>query len=102
LAGNFLHALKIYAKVPLGKGFWQGVMNVTSQSKNPTANKKKGADEFADELYLPIWSVISFDRHEAVGLKYDAAFQKLEELEAQGVAGLCVVTDDAAARIGQN
>jgi len=56
----------------------------------------------ANELQQTIWSVISFDRYEAAGLTYVAALRKLEELENRSIAGLCIVTDQAAARTGKN
>ena len=51
------------------------------------------------ELESPIWSVISFERVEATGLDYDSAARLLAELESKKVAGLCIVSNDAAARI---
>jgi len=62
----------------------------------------KTADErtenSANELEQRIWSVISFDRHESRGLTYDEALHHLEKLENERVTGLCIVTDEAAAR----
>lgn len=57
------------------------------------------AEEFPHELRLPIWSVVSFEKREAVNLTYSEAEQKLAELETQKVSGLCIVTDETAARI---
>ena len=51
------------------------------------------------ELDMPIWSVVSFDKCEASGLTYRDAVAMLSEKEASGVYGLCIVTDEAAARI---
>ena len=51
------------------------------------------------ELNEPRWSVISFERREAGGLTYNQAAMLLSELDAHDVAGLCIVTDDAAARL---
>ena len=51
------------------------------------------------ELDQPRWAVISFDRCEAGNLTYDAAGRLLAELEAKGVTGLCIVTDQVAARL---
>ena len=62
------------------------------------ARKKKNANEL-DE---PRWSVVSFESRLASRLSYDAAAQKLKKYEARKVAGLCIVTDEAAARIGSN
>lgn len=44
------------------------------------------------------WAVVSFDRTEASGLSYKNAVQWMNELELQRVAGLCLVTDEAAFR----
>jgi hypothetical protein len=67
---------------------------------------KSGIKETAEpnddysELDAPIWSVISFDRCEAAGLSYAEAAKKLSELEAKKISGLCIVTDEAASRVG--
>lgn len=67
------------------------------------ATSEKKAMETPDlppsELDEPVWSVISFERCEASGLTHAQAVEKLVELECQNIAGLCIVTDDAAARI---
>ena len=49
------------------------------------------------ELDEPRWSVISFDRREGGSLTYDQAAMLMEQLNATGVSGLCIVTDQAAA-----
>jgi len=51
------------------------------------------------ELDKPIWSVISFDRRVAGALTYDLAAELMSGLDARGVNGLCIVTDQAAERI---
>jgi hypothetical protein len=51
------------------------------------------------ELDSPIWSVVSFERHEASGLTYEEAVKKLTELDADRISGLCIVTDVAALRV---
>ena len=53
----------------------------------------------ASELDEPRWSVVSFDRREAFGLTYRQAVTRLNELDSQRTAGLCIVSDEAAARI---
>ena len=63
------------------------------------STKTEGQVESASELDMPIWSVVSFDKCEFSGLKYADAISKLTELESKKVAGLCIVTDDVAARI---
>ena len=52
-----------------------------------------------NELEQPRWAVISFERREGDALTYRQAVQMLKELESQKVAGLAIVTDEAAARI---
>lgn len=54
--------------------------------------------EISCDLELPEWSVVSFDKVEAGGLKYWQAAELVRELEAHGIAGLCIITDDAATR----
>lgn len=55
--------------------------------------------ESPSELDEPRWSVVSFERCEASHLSFADARIKLAELEAKKVAGLCIVTDEAAARV---
>ena len=54
------------------------------------------------ELDQPRWSVVSFDIREASGLTYAEAIKLLAEKEAAGVYGLCIVTDEAATRVGSS
>ena len=51
------------------------------------------------ELRESRWSVISFDKLEAQNLNYPEAELKLAELLAQNISGLCIITDEAAARM---
>ena len=51
------------------------------------------------ELEEPRWSVISFKQIEAGGLTYKQAAALMSELDAYDAPGLCIVTDEAAARI---
>lgn len=62
------------------------------------ATEKKEAKP-ESELNMPLWSVVSFDVREASGLTYSAAVKMLEEKEAAGVYGLCIITDEAAGRM---
>lgn len=52
------------------------------------------------ELDEPRWSVVSFDKMEAGGLSYARASALMNELDSHGVTGLCVITDEAASRMG--
>ncbi|HVF48163.1 MAG TPA: hypothetical protein VNA17_11400 [Pyrinomonadaceae bacterium] len=53
----------------------------------------------ASELDEGCWSVVSFDKREAGGLKYDEAIEVMVELDSFDVNGLCIVTDSAAERV---
>jgi hypothetical protein len=69
-----------------------------------SAKKQRSTTEAADrsaenELEARMWSVVSFERREASGLTYAEAVEKSAELEWQKVAGLCIVTDEAAGRV---
>ena len=50
------------------------------------------------DLDEPRWSVVSFDKREAGGLKYDEALDVMSELDSHNVRGLCLVTDEAGQR----
>lgn len=55
--------------------------------------------ETINELEEPRWAVISFERREGAGLTYQEAAQLLSDLDSKRVAGLAIVTDEAAAKI---
>jgi hypothetical protein len=56
-------------------------------------------NEIGSELEKPIWSVASPAAREAGGMTYRQASDLLEALEASDMNGLCIVTDEAAARL---
>ena len=51
------------------------------------------------ELDEPIWSVVSFERVEGTLLDHQSAQRLMNELEFKRVPGLCIITNDAAARV---
>ena len=51
------------------------------------------------ELDEPRWSLVSFDQIEAGGLTYRQAAELMSLLDSHGISGLCVITDEAAARM---
>lgn len=53
-----------------------------------------------NELLEGRWSVVSFDKREAGGLTYPQAEDKMAELLANNVYGLCIITDEAAEKVG--
>ena len=56
-------------------------------------------ENLRSELDAPVWSVITFDKCAANGLTYADAAERLKKLEAEKISGLCIVTDETAARI---
>ena len=65
----------------------------------PAVEINASTKDFPNELREAFWSVISFEKCEASSLTYVEAEQKMRELETQSVSGLCIVTDETAARI---
>lgn len=51
------------------------------------------------ELELPVWAVIGFDGCIANGLTYDQAVVEIASAFEKKRSGLCIVTEEAAARI---
>jgi len=80
-----------YVKVPV---------KVKVKKETNKKPKKAVADKNpSSELNEPRWSVVTFESCAASRLTYQQAAQKLRELAAKKVSGLCIVTDDTAARI---
>lgn len=69
------------------------------QTKVAPMTKAVSDEDFASELNVPHWSVVSFDGCAAVNLTYPQAVEEINRLKAKKVAGLCIITDEAAARI---
>ncbi len=67
----------------------------------PAGGTNTSTLDFPNELREAFWSVISFEKCEASSLTYAEAEQKMWELETQNVSGLCIVTDEVAARISK-
>ncbi len=76
--------------------------SAAEKKKIAAAKEKTSTKDFSVELSEPLWSVVSFEECVAGNLTYAAALRKLKQLEAKKVAGLCIVTDEAAARISNN
>lgn len=56
-------------------------------------------EQSISELSQPRWAVVSFESVAVRNLSYDEAKIWVEKLEKQNVSGLCIVTDEAAARM---
>ena len=75
---------------------------IEAEKEKSLVNEADAAEEFSAELREQRWSVISFDKCEKNNLTYAEAEQKLAELQAQKVSGLCIVTDEVAERVGSS
>lgn len=90
-----------YARVPVK------VKAKKEENKEPKETARSGKNEanavsddnLSSELREPRWSVVTFESCAASNLTYEKAAEKLEELRAKKVSGLCVVSDEAAKRI---
>ena len=76
----------------------------TPESNEPQTSESGTADSTenaATELELPGWSIVTFEGVAMSGLTYEEARNWLDKLNEQKISGLCIVTDEAAARIGK-
>lgn len=69
-----------------------------AETQNP---ETQAAETVTSELERPMWAVVSFDRIEVSRLTYAQAVFVMNELASQGIAGLCILTDEAARRLRQ-
>jgi len=69
-----------------------------ARRENAAANVAS-SDVSPNELNESRWSVVTFERRAAKNLTYGEAAQELEKLCAKKIAGLCIVTDEAAERV---
>lgn len=72
-------------------------MPETEMSKEETTQSNE--PETTAELELANWSVITFEGVAVSGLTYEEARKWLGKLSEQKISGLCIVTDEAAARM---
>ena len=59
-----------------------------------------GVPEMTSELGMEKWSVVSDRGCEATGLTHEDARRLVHRLAGEGRHGLCIMSDDAASRIG--
>lgn len=92
--------IKVFAQAAAEMEDEKNEPNLTPADAAP--NKKQTEETRSGELSAPCWSVVSFEKCVAKNLSYPAAAEKIQELMRQKVAGLCVITDEAAARVKIN
>lgn len=74
-------------------------MEVKQEESSENLTDENESEMFLSELAAMCWSVVSFDRLEAKNLTYEQAEAKIQELIAQKISGLCIITDEAAERM---
>ncbi len=72
---------------------------VEFSQQNDSHDEILATEDRSSELLEPRWSVISFEKCEASRLIYNDALGKMRELEKNGIPGLCIVTEEAAAKL---
>ncbi len=76
-----------------------GKSKAAEEKKSARTSENDSAEDLSSEVNEPRWSVVSFEKRVAGNLVYAEAVERLEQLRAQKIAGLCIITDEAAARI---
>lgn len=71
----------------------------SDESASPESPDPNG--DSLSEFEQPLWSIVTFQDVAVRGLNYDEALKWLEKLDEQNISGLCIVTDEAAARISE-
>jgi hypothetical protein len=67
--------------------------------KVSSAKEKAPKKEVSSQLYERCWSVVNFEACVASGLTYDEAVLEMKKHAKEKASGLCIITDEAAARI---
>lgn len=77
-------------------------MNEPKQENLPIGDAAE-TENSADiaEMNQPGWSVVSFEGVAVSNLTYTEAREWIEKLDRQKISGLCIVTDEAAARLSK-
>jgi hypothetical protein len=77
------------------------ISETTPESNEMQTDESGSAENTVSELEMPHWSIVSFEGVAMSNLPYNEARKWLEKLNEQNISGLCVVTDDAAARMAK-
>lgn len=91
---NLFTTVTGYVRVPLK-------VPAKKQENKKSKKSRVSGRNAPSELNEPRWSVVSFEARAAGNLIYAQATEKLAELAALKVSGLCIITDEAAARIDE-
>ena len=70
-------------------------------AKEPQEKTATNSTNEVSEIAAPRWSVVSFESVAVSNLSYDEAVKWMKKLGKQKIPGLCIITDEAAARISK-
>lgn len=73
----------------------QNEENQTNENSSEKGQEKQNSSEFLDRR----WSVVTYESVAISNLTYSEALDWVKKLDEQKISGLCIVTDEAAARI---
>ncbi len=73
----------------------------TAHDKEVAPAEEGSSEEVGSDLSKQIWSVVAFDGLAASGITYHEAKAKMAQLTGEKVSGLCIITDEAAARMAK-
>ncbi|MGI8470380.1 MAG: hypothetical protein ACR2N3_18220 [Pyrinomonadaceae bacterium] len=76
-------------------------MTIEEKENQETQTAPNEENFAASELLEPRWSVVSFESVAVSGVTYDEAAKWMEKLGKQKISGLCIITDEAAARFSK-
>ncbi len=71
------------------------------QTENQESLTTRNKENAPGELAAPRWSVVTFETVAVSNLSYSEAVKWMRKLGKQKVSGLCIITDEAAARISK-
>lgn len=74
------------------------VRSEENHTENDPPEDQINASEYAERR----WSVVTYESIAVGNLAYAEALDWVRKLDEQKISGLCIVTDEAAARIAQN
>ena len=86
-------------KTAAREGFEHRMRKMSEEISEQAKDAPKDVNQKSSELRESRWAVISFDKVIAADLAYDAATKVLQENLAKKVVGLCIITNEAAARM---
>lgn len=74
---------------------------IEQNSEASSAENSSEIENAPSELEIQRWSLVTFEGVAMSGLRYEEAMEWTKKLYEQKISGLCIVTDEAAARMSK-